>query len=342
MRELEVNLSENAYTIEIGKNAVNCLPFMEDAVVVTDENVAALYPEQIKALAKHSVVVSAGEKSKSLAVLESLYQAFARCGLHRNSTVIAFGGGVVGDLAGFAAATFMRGVPYIQVPTTLLAQVDSSVGGKVAIDLEEGKNLVGAFYQPKKVVADTEILKTLPPREWRTGLGEVVKHGMLGNARILEILKKDSYMEDIDELVYENCKTKAAVVERDEREAGERMYLNLGHTFGHAIEKCSGYGTYTHGEAVAMGMVLAVKTGVALDLTAPETLPLLTGILDRHGIGYKLPNGMRIRDLVPLMLGDKKNTDETIRLVLLRRVGEPFLHPMKVGAIIACLEREGA
>ena len=328
MRERIVRLGERSYPICVGYAALEHADrsLFEGGAVVTDENVYGLYKQRIDALCgpRRVAVVPAGEGAKSPERLAMLWSFFARAGLKRRSPVIAVGGGVVGDLAGFAAATYMRGVPFVQVPTTLLAQVDASVGGKVAVNLPEGKNLAGSFYQPRAVVADTAFLDTLPEREIKTGLGEVVKHAMLGGNRLTELLSAGELTSNWDEIVFENIQTKAGYVESDERESGRRMFLNFGHTFGHALEAYTRYQRYNHGEAVCVGMAMAVRAGIALGVTAPETRDRLSALLEKHG----LPRQTDIPppEFLPLMLGDKKNQSEDITLVLLKAPGEPVAH----------------
>lgn len=327
MRELTVNLGARSYPVTVGcglpTETLGC------SAAVTDENVYRFYKSRVDAIAggpERVAVVPAGEGSKSAGQLAELWSFFARLGLTRKSVIAAVGGGVVGDLAGFAAATYMRGVPFIQVPTTLLAQVDSSVGGKTGINLPEGKNLAGSFHQPRKVIADTAFLTTLPQREIRTGLGEVVKHAMLGNGRLTELLEHSDLTPHWEEIVYENIQTKAAVVEQDEQESGSRMFLNMGHTFAHAIETYTDYKQYNHGEAVAIGMVLAVQTGIRLGITAPDTQEQLLDLLKRHDMPFE--TDIPPREFLPLMQGDKKNSGKDIMLVLLKKPGEPLAYPI--------------
>ena len=333
MRELTVGLHERSYPIVIGAGLLLDAPFYdcETAVVITDENVEKLHGDQLRAyligknVAYDVITVKPGEQSKSIEVLTGIYSKMAKGGAKRNMPVIAFGGGVVGDLAGFAAATYMRGVPFIQIPTTLLAQVDSAVGGKVAVNIPEGKNLIGSFYQPKLVLSDTGLLNTLPKREWTAGLGEVVKYAFLGNATVLSIMENSGENgENIEEIVYECCNTKAKLVENDEKDWGSRMFLNLGHTFGHAIEKYCGYSGVNHGEAVIKGIDMELFTGVALGLTPPELLKRYREILKRRGL--KVDIDVDMRAVIETMAGDKKNMDERVNCVLLKDIGKPFMH----------------
>ncbi|MDR1217126.1 MAG: 3-dehydroquinate synthase [Oscillospiraceae bacterium] len=353
MRILNVELGERSYPIVIGAGALReaagriaALCSGGRAAVVTDENVMAAHGGAIADMLERArveagtFVVAHGEGSKTLRELERLCGSFARMGLRRSDTVIAFGGGVVGDLAGFAAAVYMRGVTLIQIPTTLLAQVDSSVGGKVAVNIEEGKNLVGNFYQPSLVVADTSLLETLPERELLAGMAEVVKYAAIGQARLAEALGRGGEaLRDFEDIVHMCCLHKAICTERDERDTGERMTLNFGHTFGHAIEKLYGYGTYLHGEAVAIGMALAARAGVALGVTEREAERELLGLMDACGLRYGF-DGDAAR-LTELMAGDKKNTDGDITLILLEKFGRPIVHKTSAETIRRILE-EGA
>ena len=330
MKELTVGLDERSYPIYIGAGLLAAAPFYEckTAVVITDENVIKLHGDKLKSYLEgrgvsHNVItVKPGEQSKSLEVLAGVYSQMASSGAKRNTLVVAFGGGVVGDLAGFAAATYMRGVPFIQIPTTLLAQVDSAVGGKVAVNIPEGKNLIGSFYQPRLVLSDTELLGTLPEREWTAGLGEVVKYAFLGNEAVLSFLEGGG--ENIEEIVFECCKTKAELVESDEKDRGARMFLNLGHTFGHAIEKFCGYSGVNHGEAVIKGTDMELSTGVMLGLTPPELRERYREIIKRHGLDIKI--NLDMKSVIEYMAGDKKNTDERVNCVFLQDIGKPFMH----------------
>lgn len=341
MTELEISLPGHSYSILIGKDILRESAGLlrsrcpgGRAAVVSDETVWKLHGERLEnvfreqGITLHVSVIPPGEQSKSLDMLGRLYGEFARFGLKRGDPVIAFGGGVVGDLAGLAAATFMRGVPFIQIPTTLLAQVDSSVGGKVAVNLPEGKNLVGSFWQPSLVVADTELLSTLPEREWKAGMAEVVKYAAIGEALLAPLLEnQDEIGNNLEEIVRLCCKCKAGYVERDERDTGLRMMLNFGHTFGHAIEKNHSYEKYNHGEAVAIGMALAVRAGTLLGLTEDGTEESLTALMDSAGICHGFED--KIEEIIPLMSGDKKNSGEEITLVLLERMGSPFIHRVR-------------
>ncbi|HHW10105.1 MAG TPA: 3-dehydroquinate synthase [Firmicutes bacterium] len=302
------------------------------ALVVGDSNTWPLYGEQVfLALARagwecRQCVFPAGERSKNLEVLAGLYKACAQARLERSSVVIAVGGGVTGDLAGLAAATYLRGVRFVQVPTTLLAQVDAAVGGKVAIDLEEGKNLVGAFYQPAAVVADMAALSSLPSRQLLSGLAEVIKHGLIADAPLFAFLEEElpavlSYHSAaLARCVLDSCRIKSAVVEEDETEAkGRRELLNFGHTVAHAVETVTGYSRYTHGEAVAIGMVTATHLSVNRGLPA-GVLERLLNLLKRAGLPVAAPD-LPIEAVVAAAGRDKKVKDGQLRLVLLTALG---------------------
>jgi 3-dehydroquinate synthase len=283
-------------------------------------------------------VLAAGEASKTLAEFGRAIEALAALGATRDACVFALGGGVVGDLAGFAAACWMRGVDCVQLPTTLLAMVDSSVGGKTAVDIPAGKNLVGAFHPPRAVIADTRVLATLPPRELRAGLAEVVKYGALGDAVFFEWLQQhaDALVagEDhvLSEAIARSCRHKAAIVERDPFEKGERALLNLGHTFGHAIETEQGYSApgrdaLNHGEAVAVGMVLAAKLSTDLGLADDADRARLQALLERLGLPVAIPAGLDPQALLGRMRLDKKNVAGRLRLVLWRGMGRAEVVP---------------
>lgn len=337
MKTLDVALGDRAYPIHIGAGLLDepgllrrCVTGRH-ALIVTDANVAPRYLARVEdALAGcqvRSVVLPPGEEEKTLARFGELMAALAALGASRDATVLALGGGVVGDLAGFAAACWMRGVRFVQLPTTLLAMVDSSVGGKTAVDLPAGKNLVGAFHQPSAVIADTAVLATLPARELRAGLAEVVKYGALGDADLFgwleahasELLARAPHVTI--EAIARCCAQKAAIVARDETEQGERALLNLGHTFGHAIETAQGYGGLLHGEAVAVGMVLAARLSERLGMAPAEDGARLAKLLSRLDLPVRIPSGLAPESLLAHMRLDKKNLSGRLRLILWRGIG---------------------
>ena len=303
------------------------------ALVVTNDVVAPLYLERVLAalgdarLAVSSLVLPDGEAHKTLDAAARVFAALASLKASRDATIVALGGGVIGDVAGFAAACWMRGIAVVQVPTTLLAMVDSSVGGKTGIDLPQGKNLVGAFHQPRAVIADTDTLATLPERELRAGLGEVVKYGALGDAAFFAWLERhvDALLArdaaTLTAAIAACCRHKAAIVARDETESGERALLNFGHTFGHALETAGGYHGLLHGEAIAIGMVLAARLSVRLDMAAGADGARLTDLLRRCGLPTALPDGTDTARLLELMRLDKKNVSGQLRLILWRGIG---------------------
>jgi 3-dehydroquinate synthase len=298
-------------------------------LLVSDSTVGPLYAARVvAALSAHTpaqVLVSciaAGEASKTLDAFGELTRELADFGATRDACVFALGGGVVGDLAGFAAACWMRGIDVVQLPTSLLSMVDSSVGGKTAVDLPQGKNLVGVFHPPRAVFADTATLRTLPGRELRAGMAEVVKYGAIGNAAFLRWLEAHASAllarEDaaLAEAIAVSCTHKAAIVERDPFERGERALLNFGHTFGHAIEAEQGYGGLVHGEAVAVGMVLAARLSAALGMSSPSDADALAALLARFGLPTELPAGLDVEALLARMRLDKKAAASGLRFVL--------------------------
>ena len=300
-----------------------------EAALVTDDNVWARYASPMRdslaraGIAFKAIVIEPGEESKSLAGLSRLYDAFADMRLRRDGLVLAFGGGVIGDLAGFAAATWMRGIRLVQMPTTLLAQVDSSVGGKTAVNTRAGKNLVGAFHQPALVLTDTALLADLPAREFRCGMAEVIKYGAIRSRRLFESLQTVPDAAALRDAIGACCAVKAGIVERDAFDTGKRMLLNFGHSFGHAIEKLGDFRRHNHGEAVAMGMVTAAETGEKMGLTAPGSAEALREILDVHGLEADCP--YPLAELLPQMDLDKKNGNGVVRLVLLSAIGDAFV-----------------
>lgn len=342
MKSVRVHLGERSYTIRIGADALGeigrvCLRHFRGAraLVVTDANVAPLYAgKTLDSLAAAGVQASlfripAGEASKSMRQLSRILDKMASLRLDRGCGAVALGGGVVGDVAGFAAAVFLRGVPCVQAPTTLLAQVDSAVGGKTAIDHKLGKNLVGAFHQPIAVVSDTSALKTLPEREFRAGLAEVVKHAAIADARLFSYLEKNEELilerdEDVmGRVVATNCRIKAKVVEQDEREAGLRQILNFGHTLGHAVEALAGYSSeLLHGEAIAVGMSAASRISCAMGRCASGDVERLTALLDRFGLPTNMAEPPGLAVLKRLLASDKKTRRGSPRFVLMRKIGE--------------------
>lgn len=306
------------------------------AAVITDSTVSSLYGARvIKSLEAAGFTVKlhafpAGEQSKTPETLLQIYAFLSAFDMTRQDTVVALGGGVPGDVAGFAAATYMRGIDFIQIPTTLLAQVDSSIGGKTAIDLKEGKNLVGAFWQPRLVVCDPDTLKTLDARIFADGMGEVIKHACIRDSGLFALLAGGSPMDE--NFICRNINIKRVVVEQDERERGERMLLNFGHTFGHAIEKYFHYTQYSHGEGVAMGMVQMARFGESLSLTAPGTANKIISLLKKYDLPYELPAPAYA--LAQAAANDKKRSGDNLNLVMLSQIGEAFIYKIPVHTFI--------
>ncbi len=298
--------------------------------IVTDSHVAPLYLDAVAQqfdLPVSSTILPAGEEYKRLEAVEGIYHDMLSAGMTRKDLVIALGGGVTGDVTGFAAATFLRGVPLCQIPTTLLAQVDSSVGGKTAVDLPEGKNLVGAFYQPRLVLIDPTVLETLPDATFIDGMAEVIKYGCIKNRGILDMVRMPHYRENIEELIYECVKIKRDVVEVDEHDTGLRMILNFGHTIGHAIEKIGNYTAYTHGQAVAMGMVAAMKIAQQLG-TNNDLDDYLSSLLQEVGLPVDLPYPREA--IFEALLSDKKKMGQTVNFILVRSLGRADIEQIDV------------
>ena len=343
METLRVALGARAYPIHIGAGALDDAELYRAhlaagrVAVVTNAVVAPLYLQRVKAALARAgareileVLVEDGEQAKSWAALERVFDALLGARLGRDGVIVALGGGVVGDLAGFAAAVYQRGIAYLQLPTTLLAQVDSSVGGKTAVNHARGKNMLGAFHQPRAVIADVGTLATLPPRELRAGVAEVIKHGFALDAALVGWLEAN--MERLlaretaalAHAVRRSCELKAEVVAADEREAGRRALLNFGHTFGHAIESGAGYGTWLHGEAVAAGMVMAAELSVRAGLLAQAEAGRLRRLVARAGLPVEGP-ALAPERYLELMAGDKKAAAGRTRFVLLESVGRAVL-----------------
>lgn len=336
---LEVALEERSYPIHIGPGLLDqeglLPPFIKQkkVVVVSNETVAPLYLSRLcenlarGGISAHSVILPDGERYKTWETLNLIFDALLTERCERNTVLIALGGGVIGDMGGFAAACYQRGMPFIQVPTTLLSQVDSSVGGKTAINHPMGKNMIGAFYQPKLVLADISTLDTLPDRELKAGLAEVIKYGLIRDPEFfdwLEVNLEKLLARDQAALVYavrRSCANKAEVVAADERESGERALLNLGHTFGHAIETGMGYGEWLHGEAVSAGTLIAAELSHALGWIDAATVTRIERIFVRAGLPVHGP-ALGVERYVALMSHDKKVQDGKLRLVLLQGIGK--------------------
>ena len=338
MKTLVVDLGERSYPIYIGDGLLARADLLRphiggrQVMIVTNDTVAPLYLHKVQAAVEglqcHSVVLPDGERYKTWEVLNRIFDALLEDRCDRRVTVIALGGGVVGDMAGFAAACYQRGVPFMQVPTTLLAQVDSSVGGKTGVNHPLGKNMIGAFHQPNCVLIDTATLNTLPDRELSAGLAEVIKYGLIRDVAFLEwleenmdaLLRRDAAA--LAEAIERSCRNKAEVVAADERESGVRALLNLGHTFGHAIETGMGYGVWLHGEAVAAGMCMAAALSARLGWIRTADVARIEILIQRAGLPVRAPKTLDPARMLEVMAVDKKAQEGIIRLVLLKAVGE--------------------
>lgn len=344
MKKLFVNLMENSYPIFINSNydgVSECLhEFCSDSkiVIVSDTNVNYYQSEELIQTLKSSgydiykYVFEAGEKSKNLDTVVDIYKFLLALGVDRNDIILAFGGGVVGDIAGFVAATYLRGIKFVQIPTTLLAQVDSSVGGKVGVNFNNCKNIVGAFYQPKFVYINTNSLRTLPIREIRSGLAEIIVHCLIGDSFLFEYIEANFakiFQHDNDVLKYvisKNCLNKIAVVEQDEKDQGLRAILNFGHTIGHAIESVYNF-ELLHGECVSIGIVGAFRIACHIGMTDEGTLLRVINILNKIGLPYYL-EGLDVDKVFYQMLFDKKIVNNTLTFILPKSIGQVIQHPV--------------
>ncbi len=336
-----VDLGERAYPIYIGAGLLSRPELITghisgtQVLVVSNETVAPLYLDKVMAALTrheiHTVILPDGEQYKNLDVLNRIFDKLLSVPCNRDVTIVALGGGVVGDITGFAAACYQRGVDFIQIPTTLLAQVDSSVGGKTAVNHPLGKNMIGAFYQPKAVIADIDTLKTLDDRQLSAGMAEVIKYGLIRDPDFFVWLEQnmDALMaRDTDALAHAidiSCQAKAEVVAADEREGGLRAILNLGHTFGHAIETAMGYGNWLHGEAVGAGMVAAAEMSRRMGWLGDEDVKRATDLITRAGLPVRGPAELDAQRAIELMQVDKKVLEGRIRLVLLKAIGEAVI-----------------
>ncbi len=338
MHTLTVELGDRSYPIHIGARLLAdpslLLPHIagRQVCIVSNETVAPLYLAQLRELLRGKecldVILPDGEQFKTLQQWSGIFDALLGARHNRTTTLIALGGGVVGDMTGFAAASYQRGVEFIQIPTTLLSQVDSSVGGKTGVNHPLGKNMIGAFHQPRAVLIDTDTLSTLPDREFSAGLAEVIKYGLIGDLDFYHWL--DRHLDQLlareprllAEAIHRSCANKARVVAADEREGGLRAILNLGHTFGHAIETAQGYGDWLHGEAIAVGMLMAADVSARLGWLTAAEVDVLRTLLRRARLPIAPPRAMTPDQFLALMAVDKKVLDGQLRLVLLRHIGE--------------------
>lgn len=355
VKELKVDLGDRSYPIMIGSGLLGHFDLSgyvsgAQVMIVTNETVAPLYLEStVKCFpgkVVDTVILPDGERYKDWQTLNRIFDALLEKRHSRKTTLVALGGGVVGDMTGFAAASYQRGVPFIQIPTTLLSQVDSSVGGKTGINHPRGKNMIGAFHQPQAVLIDTDSLQTLPEREVSAGLAEVIKYGLIRDSRFLAWLEDSMDRlvalepEALAEAIRWSCACKAEVVAEDEREGGLRAILNLGHTFGHAIETYAGYGVWLHGEAVGSGMLMAADLSVRLGMITDDDRERARRLILRAKLPHSVPEGMTPDDFLGLMAVDKKNVDGALRLVLLNALGEAVIvADAAPGQLQATLER---
>lgn len=339
METLSVALGDRSYPIHVGRALLDrgdlLAPFLRQpkVAIVTNTTVASLYLQRLAKTLRRidvdiaEIILPDGEQYKDWRTLNTIFDALLERHCERSTTLLALGGGVIGDITGFAAACFQRGMPFIQVPTTLLAQVDSSVGGKTAINHPQGKNMIGAFHQPRLVVADTDTLNTLPDRELRAGLAEVIKYGLIRDLPFLDWLEANLERllsrepAALAESICRSCRNKAEVVAADEREAGERALLNLGHTFGHAIETAVGYGEWLHGEAIAAGTMMAAELSSQLGWIAARDVARIERLFQRAGLPVYGP-ALPVERYFELMQNDKKVQDGKLRLVLLQQIGQ--------------------
>ena len=340
MKILNVDLGDRSYPIYIGKDLLKDKKIITTHIktktvcLVSNKTVSALYLKNLKGLLDDYQIVEAiiddGEEFKNHDSLNYIYSKLLESQCNRDTTILALGGGVVGDIAGYAAATFLRGIPFIQIPTTLLAQVDSSVGGKTGINHALGKNMIGAFYQPQSVVIDLSVLKTLDMRQISAGLAEVIKYGLIWDKDFFEYLEKNIDniknldFEYLEFVIHRSCEIKAKVVSEDEKESGIRAILNLGHTFGHAIENCLGYGEWLHGEAVGCGMVLAAKISLAQGWLSESEFDQVKNLISRANLPTEKPN-IAYEEFIGAMKLDKKNKDKEIYLVLQKGIGKAIV-----------------
>lgn len=338
MKKLTVNVNDS-YDILIEKGLINKTGELVKSVLdcnkitlISDDNVYALYGDNVKTqLEKQgyqvfTYVFKAGEASKKTSTVIDMVEFMADKQLTRSDAVVALGGGVCGDMAGFASAIYLRGIRFVQIPTSLLAQVDSSVGGKTAVDLPQGKNLCGAFHQPCLVIIDPNVLDTLSDHFFNDGMGEVVKYGCIKSKSLFERLEKENPKDFIEDLIYECVDIKRVIVENDEKETGERALLNFGHTCGHAIEKLWNFETVSHGEAVAIGMVMISQAGENAGLTEKGTADRIVNILGK--MNMKIHDTHSTKEIVDAMSADKKRTNKGIKLVMLKEIGESFIKPV--------------
>lgn len=355
MLQIDLNLPQHNYNIFIQPKLIQSpstiisqLFKAKKVVIVTDSNVHGYYGKTVKEdLEKNGydaqfIILNPGEESKSITSLEYIYNKLLDFSANRDTLLVAMGGGVVGDITGFAADTFLRGIRYIQIPTSVIAQVDSSVGGKVAVNLERGKNLVGSFYHPHAVIIDPEVLWTLDNRFFYDGMAEVIKYGLIRDselfANLMEYKSKDEIMENIEYIISTCCKIKKEIVERDEKDTGERMLLNFGHTIGHGIEAYYEYKTYTHGEAVAIGMYSISAIGEQLGLTSLGCSEKIKEILKQYNLPYEAP--VDVDRLLGIISNDKKVFDDGLNFILIKDIGSSYINKVGLKEVSSFLGKE--
>lgn len=340
MKEINMDLRKDKYKIYIERGLINKISsYIRDIYggnkigLIIDDKVDSLYGDGIRAhlvdkgFLVETILIRPGEGSKSLEVLESIYRKLLDFNMTRGDLIIAMGGGVVGDIGGFAAATYLRGIDFIQIPTTLLAQIDSSIGGKVAINLPQGKNLIGSFYQPRGVFIDPNFLFSLDEREFNNGMAELIKYACILDKDLfckLLTLSKEKLKEEIEDIIFTSCSIKKKVVQQDERDMGKRMILNFGHTLGHAIEKYFNYEKYSHGEAIAIGMYNITLKSQLLGLTKEGTAQQIKKILEKYDLPYKMPT-MDREEMEKTINRDKKNRGDIIDIILLKDIGKGYI-----------------
>lgn len=354
MHTISVNLEDRTYPIYIQKNLlenigneIKKIYKNKKIAIITDSNIDGLYGEIIEnklkkeSFAVKKIIIKPGEKSKSFITLEEVVEDMIQFEMNRGDLIIAFGGGVVGDLAGFAASIIMRGIPFVQIPTSLLAQVDSSVGGKTAINSKKGKNLIGSFNQPKAVYIDPELLKTIDRRFLRDGMGEVIKYGAIKDAELFDMLEEMNSIDNIwdiaEDVIYRCCSIKARIVEKDEKDTGDRMLLNFGHTLGHFYEKYYNCERYTHGEAVALGMINITKNSEKEGLTKAGCADRLEKLIGKIGLPVD-SDKVTDDEVMEYIRLDKKNIDDGMNVVLLSEIGKSFIRrtgPQELKKIIS-------
>jgi 3-dehydroquinate synthase len=356
MQTLSVNLGERSYPIHVGSGTLDRLGELAQqaglsgkAAVISNPTVAQLYLDSVHESLNAAgfevtpILLPDGEEHKNLSSLAAIYDRLVSARFERKSCLIALGGGVIGDIAGFAAATYLRGVPYVQAPTTLLAQVDSSVGGKTAVNHKDGKNLIGAFYQPRLVLIDVAVLQTLPRRELIAGIAEVIKYGIIEDPALFELLERNmgklvaGDRDLLTRVIAKSCAIKARVVEADEREDDYRAVLNYGHTIGHALEAVTGYKQFLHGEAVGVGMAQAAALSARQGFCDERCLERIVGLIRKAGLPAEIPENVSLQSLIQAMEVDKKSAGGKIKFIMCAGIGKTKFHRLAPPEILAAL-----